>query len=170
MLCLARPLEVEGLAIELRGGVPFVEFAESPRQSLLLERSTGLASWEEIARVQERLWAYGDWAAVGKPQAFYRISQRPLTSIDDWSNQLSPSNDALFTPGTGSGLAATRFAKFSILLDGTDRVYFQDSVKWPFHYSFARARLPGYATMTVLEFNAQGSMRMRVSEWPSAPS
>jgi hypothetical protein len=78
-----------------------------------------------------------------------------LQESDDWSNQLISAGGELFAPGSGSGLAATRFAKFSILLAQPDRVYFQDSVRWPYHYHFAQARLPGYAGMSVLQYNQQ---------------
>ena len=103
----------------------------------------------------DRLFAYGDWSAELGPQGFYRLVSRPIESTDDWSNQLWPVGGALFTPGSGTGLAATRYAKFSLLLDHPDRVYFQDSVTWPYHYHFARARLPEYGSMTILEYNAQ---------------
>ena len=66
------------------------------------------------------------------------------------------------------------FVKWALLLSHRDRVYFQDSVKYPFHLQFARARLPGYAAMSALEFNAQAlyanaSQRMVVGSVLRAP-
>ena len=145
----------DSLALEWRNARPFVTATTDPGRVLVLERSANLSAWEEWARGSDRVIAYGDWSANLGSRAFYRFLTRPVGSEDDWSNQLRPASGALFTPGSGSGLAAIRFAKFSLLLDQPDRVFFQDSVKWPYHYHFARARLPGYESMSILEYHAQ---------------
>ena len=164
------------IAIDRHAGVPCLSTPERPGFRLVLEYSRTLAAgdWQETARVRHRLFPYPDLAAAGRPAGFYRIAAAALESSDDWSNQLVPAGGELFTPGSGEGLAATRFAKFSILLDRPDRVYFQDSVRWPWHYHFAVARLPGYAGMSVLEYNAQAlypgaNQRMAVGSVLRAP-
>ena len=150
-----RACSAAALELRMQGAVPILQSAEVVGHRLVLETSRDLSAWQERARVRDRLFPYGDWLVAGGLQRFYRISLSPLQPVDDWSNQVAPATGDLFTPGTGSGLAATRFAKFSILLSDPDRVYFQDSAKWLYHYPFARARLPGYGSMTVLEYNAQ---------------
>ena len=145
----------ENMAIAWQNGVPSLASEDWPGYRLVLEQSDSLANWEETARVRSRLRPYVDVAASHHAARFYRLAATALQSSDDWSNQLIPSGGELFTPGFGSGLAAIRFAKFSILLDQPDRIYFQDSAKWPYHYHFAVARLPGYAEMSVLEYDAQ---------------
>lgn len=154
-LALATLGLAENLSIGLSQGTATVASEDWPGRRLVLENSATFANWTEMARVRNRLFSYADVAAVGATSRFYRIVATPLQGTDDWSNQLVPSSGELFTPGSGSGLAATRFAKFTILLAQPDRVYFQDSVVWPYHYHFAVARLPGYAGMGVLQYDAQ---------------
>jgi hypothetical protein len=60
-----------------------------------------------------------------------------------------------FKPGIGGGLAGIPSMKWTVLLSTPDRVYFQDSVRYPFHIQFARARLPGYAAIGTLEYDLQ---------------
>lgn len=146
-----------GLALDWQAPVPSLSTPDRPGCRLVLEYSRTLAAgdWQEAARVRHRLFPYPDLAAAGRPAGFYRIAATALELSDDWSNQLVPADGQLFTPASGEGLAATRFAKFSILLDRPDRVCFQDTARWPWHYHFAVARLPGYAGMSVLDYNAQ---------------
>lgn len=144
------------IGLAFQDSVPFPASSVSMGNVVILESSTNLnGGWTETARVRDALMPYGDWSKAASRLCFYRLAESPISTLDDWSNQLHPATGALFTPGSGSGLAATRFAKFSILLSRPDRVYFQDSAKWPYHYHFAVARLPGYASMTVLQYNQQ---------------
>lgn len=143
------------LSLVMPAGMPWLLSSDEPGFRLILQRSANLTDWQEVARVRHRLWAYPELSASASAGGFYRLAATGLQPTDDWSNQLLPAGGELFTPGTGSGMAATRFAKFSILLAHPDRVYFQDSVRWPFHYHFAVARLPGYAGMSVLEYGRQ---------------
>ncbi len=145
----------EHLSIDMAEGTATVALEHWPGHRLVLEHSATFADWTETARVRNRLFSYADIAAAGATARFYRIAATPLQSADDWSNQLQPGGGELFSPGSGSGLAAIRFAKFTILLAQPDRVYFQDSATWPYHYHFAVARLPGYAGMSVMQYDAQ---------------
>lgn len=145
----------ENISIALQEDVPTLESEGWPGNRLALEQSATFTNWEEVARVRNRLHPYADFSAIGHASRFYRMAARSVQSSDDWSNQLLPSSGELFSLGSGSGLAAIRFAKFSILLDRPDRVYFQDSAIWPYHYHFAVARLPGCAGMSVLQYDAQ---------------
>lgn len=143
------------ISLEMQGGIPSLQSKDWPGYRLILEQSVALTNWQEVARVRNRLLPYPDVSGAVQSRSFYRTKATILQASDDWSNQLRPATGELFTPGSGSGLAATRFAKFSILLAQPDRVYFQDSVLWPYHYHFAVARLPGYAGMSTLQYNRQ---------------
>ena len=121
---------------------------------LQLDHSRDLVLWTEKARVLDELHSYREGVDASSAHGFYRVQARPTRGDDDWSNQLLGSSSALFQPGSGGGAASIAFAKWTIALAQPDRVYFQDSVKYPYHLTFARARLPGYATMGALEFNA----------------
>ena len=143
LICALRPASAAGVGLALRGSVPFPFSDAWAGQRLTLERSADLVTWREVAVVRERLRPYGDWSVPGHEQIFYRVAASALGATDDWSNQLAPADGDLFTRATGSGLAATRFAKFTLVLSEPGRVQFQDTAKWPYHYPFARARLPG---------------------------
>lgn len=157
---LALPLLAHGpvelrLHVSLAPGGALFETPALPGHQLRLERSHDLRQWTELARVHERLQAYGDWAAGDPGARFYRVQATPWETSDDWSNQIGASSGGLFKPGTGGGLAAIATVKWLLQLSESDRVYFQDSVKYPYHLQFARARLPGYGAMGALEFYAQ---------------
>ncbi len=143
------------LHVELKAGVPHLASGAIPGQLLLLERSTNLTDWTEIARVTAQLQSYGDWSPAGDRFRFYRARVRPTEPSDDWANLVGVASDFLFKPGSGSGLAGMASMKWTALLSQPDRVYFQDSVRYPFHIQFARARLPGYASMGTLDFDLQ---------------
>lgn len=151
---LVRAAELR-LRVVLEAGVPRLETAPKPGQLLIVERSEDLRGWAEFARVWEQLQPYGDWSFSSQRARFYRVQSLGLRVEDDWSNQLAASMGLLFKPGAGTGLAATATVKWTLLLSEPDRVYFQNSVKYPYHFQFARARLPGYATMSTLEYYAQ---------------
>jgi hypothetical protein len=153
-LCLSHIGTAQELKLSLAGGVPILASAGQAGHLLILERSVDLFRWQEAARVLERLHPYADGDPAEHANGFYRLGFRPLQAEDDWSDQLAPAGGELFSPVSG-GLAAIRFAKFSMVLDQPTRVFFQDSAKWPYHYHFARARLPGYALMSILDYNAQ---------------
>jgi hypothetical protein len=154
-LLAIRSAEAADLSLEMQRGAPCLLSKDWAGYRLVLQRSATLTNWQEVARVRSRLLAYPDLSGTASAGGFYRIAATALQPSDDWSNQLLPANGELFTPGSGSGLAATRFAKFSLLLAQPDRVYFQDSLLWPYHYHFAVARLSGYAGMSILQYNRQ---------------
>lgn len=146
-------------SLELRlspaAGKPWLETTRLPSHRLQLEASDDLRTWSEAARVNDRLFPYADGSAGAERARFYRVAARPRQAADDWSNQIDAESPQLFKPGTGTGLAGMASVKWSILLPQPDRLYFQDSVVYPFHIQYARARLPGYAGMGAVEFSAQ---------------
>ncbi len=117
----------------------------------ILDRSGDLQQWDEIARVHRRLLPYPEAASTAG--AFYRLTSRPrMPEADDWTNQLDLENRSLFMQPPGSGLGSAPFVKFTLDLDQDGRVYFQDTIRYPFHFPFIRARIPGYADMTLVDF------------------
>lgn len=117
-----------------------------------LERSTDLLGWREIGLGHGRLWNYPDVSAAEALQ-FYRGALRPRTAVDDWKNQVLYPDDPLRSPDPGYGRLDPRWIKFAILLSDPHRVYFQDSVRYPFHYEFAVARLDPFQGMSRSEFD-----------------
>ena len=144
-----------GLRLKLDAGVPHLDSEDQPGSLLLIERSANLTDWSELARGIRQLRSYGDWVSVGQTERFYRAWKRPLQASDDWSNQVGADSNLLFNPGRGGELGGIPALKWTVLLDQPDRVYFQDSVRYPFHIQFARARIPGYATMGTLQYDLQ---------------
>jgi len=66
-----------------------------------------------------------------------------------WKNKLSFPNEPF---ANESVPAQPRWVKFSIFTSAPDKVFFQDSNKYAFHYEFAKAHLPGFAEMGSAEF------------------
>ena len=139
------------LKLSLEGGVPWLQSGAFPGQRIVLERGVGLEAWQEAARVTGQLWPYADGTVAGRSAGFYRLRLRPVMSEDDWSNQMVVTGSALWQ-GAGGGVAAV---KWLLELAEPGKVYFQDSVKYPYHLQFARARMPGYGAMGPVEFGLQ---------------
>mgnify|MGYP006883223166 FL=1 len=152
------------LRIDLRGGVPHLQTAELPGQILVLQHSPDLRHWTETARAFQRLHPYSDGSQAAATHGFYRVQAAPISPDHDWAHQLEAATPRLFQP---AGAAGAAMVKWCLLLDQPDRVYFQDTVRYPFHLQFARARLPGYAGISAMEFYRQSlyataSQRMAV--------
>ena len=84
--------------------------------------------------------------------SFYRVRSVDVDETSDWTNQLRVPDERLFSDATIGGFENPTFAKFTVLLAESDRVYFQDSDRYPFHFDFARARLPGFASISFAEY------------------
>ena len=67
-----------------------------------------------------------------------------------WANSVSHPYD----PFANMPFGQPSWIKFTILTSEPGVVYFQDSVRYPFHYDFAVAELPSFAGMTRDEFDA----------------
>ncbi|MFN0126311.1 MAG: PEP/pyruvate-binding domain-containing protein [Verrucomicrobiales bacterium] len=151
--CSASEALVVGL--EIRGVRPWIETSPLAGHRLRLLGSDDMRTWSERAQVNGRLFPYVDGPASGRFAGYYRIEVGPRQPSDDWSNQIEAGAPDLFKPGAGGGLSAISSVKWSLRLSDPGRVYFQDSVVYPYHIQFARARLPGYAGMGAVEFAAQ---------------
>src|SRR5690606_21371780 len=84
---------------------------------------------------------------------FYRGSVRPIGEEDDWKNLVRSDFSEPFLSEMPS-MEQPRWIKFLILLDDPERVVFQDSMQYRFHYDFARVRVERFRNMTRDEFDA----------------
>lgn len=118
---------------------------------LKVEASEDLAAWAEAGRFHDAVRDFPLPAPADGAPCYYRAVAAPRTAEDDWKNQIVFPEEEFRAPGNYD---APRWAKFAILLDDPRRVYFQDSTKYPFHYEFATARLPGFQGMGRAAFDA----------------
>lgn len=114
--------------------------------------SDNLRDWREFALLHGSFEDYRDWRGLEGARRFFRIEARPITDEDDWKNQVTASGDA-FLSAPIAGQTPWRWIKFIVLLDDTQRVYFQDSAEFSFHYPFAQTRLGPFEHMTADEFD-----------------
>lgn len=70
-----------------------------------------------------------------------------------WKSQLEVPGDVFFFPQFGS-VEEVRWVKFIVLASEPEQIYFQDPEQYPFHYEFARDRIPGFSTLTRAQFDA----------------
>lgn len=116
---------------------------------LTLQATTNFQSWTTVGTTHEKFWNFPT-RPDGDRGVFYRLRAQNLTSNDDWKNELLFPDERLRSPD-GQEL---RWVKFTILLDDPTRVYFQDSVKFPFHYDFAAQRLAPFVGLDRAAFDA----------------
>jgi hypothetical protein len=135
-------------------GWPRLTLEGAADQLVRIEVSSDLRAWQEMGRGHGSLLGFPDPAASGKPLRFYRGLAVPRTPADDWKNQVFYPDDPLRSPDPGYGRMDPRWIKFAIVLGEPHRVYFQDSVRYPFHYDFAVARLEPFIGMSRAEFDA----------------
>jgi hypothetical protein len=123
-------------------------------QVYTLAVSSNLLAWEPVAVLHHVPFLFADPASSHWNSRFYRLAMSPKTATDDWKNQIQSPYDP-FISQSGDPVY---WVKFAILIDQPYRVFFQDSVKYPFHYDFAVNRLDPFREMTPDEFG-------KVSQW-----
>ena len=114
---------------------------------------------------------YSPWALLtsdtGKSEWNYPISssdQRRLFRVvesvrprnfnhSSWKGNLDFPEEPFLSGNLGESFEVVRWVKFTILMDDSNKVYFQDSRKYLFHYDFAKVRLKPFRGMTAEEFN-----------------
>ncbi len=127
--------------------------APDSTRTYFIDRSTDLREWEPWLQTLSPLQEHPLPSGGESGTLFLRQSTRGRTTMDDWSSQLVPGDARLFSTPTGVGQAAIPFAKFTLALDGRGRMYFQDSDKYPFHFGFARERIPGLIGIPIFQFD-----------------
>ncbi len=123
-------------------------------QVYTLTASSNLLGWEPVAVLHHVPFIFTDPASPHWNSRFYRMAMSPRTARDDWKNQIQFPFDP-FVSQSGNPIY---WVKFAILRDQPYRAFFQDSVKYPFHYDFAVNRLDPFRGMTPDEF-------AKVSQW-----
>ncbi|MBL9136239.1 MAG: hypothetical protein JNK85_10240 [Verrucomicrobiales bacterium] len=126
-----------------------------PPQVLVIQRGARLGDWSELWRVHGPIEDVADFTPGVDGPSFYRAWSRPRTGDDDWKNLVAGRGEEPFLSEMPPPWnPAPRWIKFAFLKSEPDRIYFQDSAKYPFHYEFAVERLPGFKGMTRAEFDA----------------
>jgi hypothetical protein len=135
-------------------GWPRLSLNSYSKDLVRLEASTDLGTWWEIGRAHGRFDLFPDVTAATWPPRFYRGVITPRLDSDDWKNQVRFPDDSLRSPEPGYGRDDPRWIKFAIDLAAPQRVVFQDSARYPFHYDFAIARLDRFRNLSRTEFDA----------------
>lgn len=78
-----------------------------------------------------------------------------ITPSDTWKNTITFRDEPFLSPQRRfDGGPEVQWVKFAVLMRDPSKVYFQDSVAFPFHYDFATAHLDPFQGMTRAEFDA----------------
>ena len=113
--------------------------------------STNLQTWTPIAAIHGGPVDFADPATRELVRRFYLVSRAPRTGADDWKNQIVLPDDPFVSRDNQQEV---RWIKFIIPATEPNRVYFQDSTAYPFHYDFAASRLPQFKGMSRPAFDA----------------
>lgn len=132
-----------------------VPVSEGPKDSLYtLERSADLVHWLEIATLMEAPFTYQDPGWNLSSPTYYRAWSGLRTPTNDWANQVQFPSDPFWVRSGCDSHDTIQWAKFLILMDEPDRVYFQDCSRYPLHYNFATVRLPAFQNLDPPAFDA----------------
>lgn len=71
-----------------------------------------------------------------------------------WKSELTLPNEPFLSVPESFDADTIRWVKFTILLSDPETVYFQDSRVYPFHYDFAKERIPEFRGLSRQEFDA----------------
>ncbi len=123
-------------------------------QVLFLQASDTLTNWQEIARVHGSLAAYPDFSSLATTQRFYRTVWRAKKTGDDGKNQVHWENDDFLSDYSYGQDPEPRWVKFAISLAETNKVWFQNSSKFVYHYDFATQWLPEFKGWQRAAFDA----------------
>jgi hypothetical protein len=139
---------------------PRVLWSEPTNHVYTVQASTDLTNWFPAAILHGREFganppalSYIDASANLSGTRFYRLQAEPMEFDDDWRNQVYFEEDPFRNEPITFGLPETRWIKFAITTNEPTRVYYQNSWKYPFHYHFASARLPGFKGLTPIQFD-----------------
>lgn len=117
-----------------------------------LEASPDLRNWTNIAIIHDGPFEFADPFSTFLSRRFYRLTSRTRSPGDDSKNLLFfPEEPFLSLPTSWQSL---RWVKFAIVTNDPNRVWFQDSAKFPFHYDYAVERLAPFRGMSRAQFDA----------------
>ncbi|MEW6155788.1 MAG: PEP/pyruvate-binding domain-containing protein [Verrucomicrobiota bacterium] len=133
---------------------PRITVDAAENQVSVIERGADFRNWNEWLVGHGTVFDVPDLAAPTAPYRFYRSRFRELTSDDDWKNVLRAKADPFQSPEPPVGKSEPRWVKFMLRLNQPQRVIFQDSRKYLFHYDFAVERLPEFKGFSRQQFDA----------------
>ena len=116
-----------------------------------VEASYDLMNWREFIQSLSIIENYPIKLSESQNQ-FFRINSDPGGAFSDWTNFLDLKKDNLFSAPEPNQNIRIKFLKFTIKDGGYGQVIFQNSKQHPFHYPFARLRIPEVANMSSREF------------------
>ena len=125
-------------------------------------RSFDWSTWSLLATAHHWPFEYEDFSARERAAAFYRLDVRAKESRDDWKNLVAiPGlrgdryvDESFFAPTSGAALLQPSWIKFAILLKEPNRVIYQDSSRYTFHYDFAVRRIASFSGLNRTQFDA----------------
>lgn len=134
----------------------------APERILTLEGSSDLLSWNPLGVLctepnfgeQTNTFQFLDFTAPSLNRRFYRLAATQPQPTNDWRNQVTVVSDPLLSQPDQGGSGSMLWVKFMLLRDEPNRVFYQDSAKYLFHYDFAKERLAVFEGMTAEAFNA----------------
>lgn len=136
-------------------GRPVLGATAGADEVVVFERGDALGQWGEWLRGHGPLDGVSDRSAAGASSVFYRALLRARTVEDDWKNLVDGVGEEAFrSEEPPPWKAEPRWIKFAIELERPDRVIFQDSGRYRFHYDFAVERMPAFKGMTRAGFDA----------------
>lgn len=152
-------VRAQAIDLQLRRGageVPaWVESTGRTNRVHVLESSPDLQGWREWAVMHDGPFAFPDLSAFEGARFFRARSRTKLSSDDGKSLVMLPDDPFANEDANYYELNPNvRWIKFLIRLDEPHRVYFQNSRKHLFHYDFARLRVPAFAGMSRVDFDA----------------
>ncbi len=141
------------LEVSLQPEKGWTLISSSPQSNtvMLLEASPNCADWAWMATLHDVVLSYPDLSNTRPDARFYRAAARARQGEDDWKNQLIYPADRFCSTNSSQEI---RWVKFAILLSEPDRVYYDDSKKFAFHYDFATQRLAAFVGMDHAAFDA----------------
>ncbi|MBL9168380.1 MAG: hypothetical protein JNN07_11615 [Verrucomicrobiales bacterium] len=120
----------------------------------LLEKSPDLRQWRELAQVHHAPFIYSDPTWQDSNPAYYRARTLPRTPTNDWANLLRFPDDPFWKRSDCDSVDRLQWAKFLILVEDPNRVYFQDNSAYLLHYEFATQRFAPFQGLSADAFDA----------------
>lgn len=105
----------------------------------------------------------GSGGSTGEPSACVSVDDAfawpqaesaTVPAHESWKATLSVTEDPFLSMPEGGDSGSVRWVKFIVLTGSPGDVYFQDTAAYPFHYDFARDRIPAFEGMSRIEFDA----------------
>lgn len=118
---------------------------------ILIESSSDLINWRDYIQSLTPLDNY-PVSPLETSGHFFRLKEESAGTFNDWTNALDLINDDLFSQPSPQSNNGIRFLKFTIREGGDGQVLFQNSAIHPFHYQFARVRMPEVKGMSPQEY------------------